>query len=320
MLEVKIISDDRLIDEALKCGENIRFLRVRFANLLIEINARKLYLRENCHSIYEFAAKYAAMTHRSVREILRVDSYLKDLPELSRIFRDKGWSKVRIVAHLATPETDFFWAEKTMLLSKASLEEYVRLWKLKHHFKTREFESDLVRLSFKVTPKVNFQLRQLKQKLHKIRKVPINFNALMKYLLQGVHGGPIKKYVVPSTAKHIDVKKRLNNFKKFLPGEKRAIPLMVKRQVLEKFGSKCVFPCCRSPFDIFHHVNRWSLHKFHHADTILPLCKVHERIAHAGLVKNEDEAPSNWLVADSPDYESPKFAVDKHVIRHYVPG
>lgn len=54
------------------------------------------------------------------------------------------------------------------------------------------------------------------------------------------------------------------------------------------------------------------MHRFHGADTILPLCKVCERIAHAGPVKNETEDPCTWIVAD---YDSPKFAVDKHVIR-----
>lgn len=113
-------------------GAGIRMLRRIFAVLLVEVNRRRLHRKHGFESIYMFAAKVGGMNKELVNQILWLAEFLKDKPYLWRQFRIDGWSKVRVVASIATVETDKLWAEKVNILSKPALEELVRYLKKKN--------------------------------------------------------------------------------------------------------------------------------------------------------------------------------------------
>lgn len=317
----KDYNDDKLLDEAVLCGDNIRYLRIKFAGLLIEVNKRQLFKRVGFYSIFEFAAKYAGLSHNCVNEILRISTYVAFLPQLSGIFYQQGWSKLRVIAHLATRETDSFWAEKLMSLPKAALEEYAREWKIKNGIMKRKDLRSLVRISFKVKPEVEFKLRKIKQHLHKIRQLPVNFNDLIEYLLDcAKHSGQIRKYNKALTSKHSDIKKRLKNSKNFLPGEKINLNKDIDNEIFLNFDNRCSYFSCNKPNNLFNHNFCYSLHKKYLPDRIASFCENHARLAKAGLIAQDGLDSNNWVITDYPTYENPKYITDKHLIRHYAPG
>lgn len=122
------LSDKELYQRCKLYDLNARLWLRQFATLLPEVYARRLYKRHNCGSIHEFAYKLAGMNLKTVNKILYLHEKLKDKPALLELFESgaEGWSKLEVVAFIATPETDELWAEKTKHLSQQALIVYVQ--------------------------------------------------------------------------------------------------------------------------------------------------------------------------------------------------
>ncbi|MDP4007880.1 MAG: HNH endonuclease signature motif containing protein, partial [Candidatus Peregrinibacteria bacterium] len=108
---------------------------------------------------------------------------------------------------------------------------------------------------------------------------------------------------------------------------KRYIPAKIKRYVVAKTSGLCAYPGCSKPYEILHHISRFALDATHDPDTLVPLCKSHERLAHAGLIENEKMAPIenepkdlkvNWSVLFEPDTKRQKYEIDEKVSRFYM--
>ena len=56
----------------------------------------------------------------------------------------------------------------------------------------------------------------------------------------------------------------------------------------------CAFPGCTKPYKILHHTKRFALTNEHEAESLQPLCKAHENLAHLGLIEHEEQNPENW--------------------------
>ena len=120
------ISDQSLFSLCQQYGKNAKMWKRKFEELLPEVLKRRLYKKHNCVSIYEFAAKLCGLSRDSVDNVIRVYDQLEDKPTLQSLVVEFGWSKLRIVAGVATHETDASWAEKVRVLPKNSLETFVR--------------------------------------------------------------------------------------------------------------------------------------------------------------------------------------------------
>jgi len=90
------------------------------------VEKRKLYKKYRCHTLYEFAAKHAGMSQDTVDDIMNVHKKLEDKPILQRLIGKQGWSKVKVVATIARPETEKFWAEKVQAMAKGTLKTFVK--------------------------------------------------------------------------------------------------------------------------------------------------------------------------------------------------
>ncbi len=134
-LNLSNFSDKDLYHLCQRYGNGIKILRRVFAVLLVEVNRRKLHRKYGFEGIYEFAAKVGGMNRQLVNRILWLAEALKDKPYLWREFKKEGWSKVRVVASVATIETDKLWAEKVSVLSKPALEVLVKDWREKNMLK-----------------------------------------------------------------------------------------------------------------------------------------------------------------------------------------
>lgn len=93
----------------------------------------------------------------------------------------------------------------------------------------------------------------------------------------------------------------------------RNIPKKIKNIILEKFRGKCAFPNCKWPAVALHHTKRFSIVKRHHPEEIVPLCKTHHELAHAGLIANEEEFLQRWRLQNFEENYGTKTKIDMMV-------
>lgn len=178
-------------------------------------------------------------------------------------------------------------------------------------------------LTLKLDQDTEFRLRLLRQKLEKQKREPVTFSQVIKFLLdeieksKGMEGQKEPKEfnnpktqilkLKPENPKSEEQKEQKVLPKKDKPEQKehlaaaqsgrhtihtsRYIPTQVKKDIQEQYHGKCAYPNCNKPAEILHHIKRFALIKNQDSKDIKPLCKEHHVIAHATLIKNEQEAP-----------------------------
>ena len=388
--KISQLSDTELLKICQDCGANIRKLLKEFALLLLEVEKRRVYRAHGFHSIYEFAARVAGMNHATVDAIMDVGKKLEDKPILKSMIAECGWSKMRVIATVATVETQNFWAEKVKTLPKEALQTFVSEVRKQQAgeaavgarqaslvgamhiqagtvnavgasqaataggldqsatldqsalFTNYEDIEELIpgsgntiaasqksNISFKLDAQTETNLRIFKQRLEKQTGEVQDWNFVMKKLLEiaGVHkecetarSKKVAKQAVPQPTRAQQLTTLREKIKKSLPKvSKRHIPAMVKKYLQLKYEGKCGFPNCKNPADIIHHVRRFILVPNHDPEKIVPLCKKHERLAHQGLIENEDGPPETWRIRMQPDKNSPKYQIDFKVNSFRMP-
>jgi len=367
------LTDKELFKLCQQCGSNIRRFQKEFAAYLPEVEKRRLYKHHGCHTLYEFAAKLAGMTNDTVDDIMNVNKKLEDKPELQNLISKQGWSKVKVVATIATPETQKFWAEKVEIMSKETLKTFVKELRKEGNEITANGQTGLfannkelsipeisgpgpstpveisqkTAITFKLDGDAETKLKIFKHRLKKKTKEPLDWNQTMKELLKiaeqhescarqknqqktvavkpNIEPTPtsIKPEIIP------DVRERQDQYlipqdheaqgQSLPPSATRYIPARVRHFLEQKYHGKCGFPTCKNPSEIIHHTRRFSLEPNHDPDFIVPLCKPHERLAHHGLIQNEELPPENWQIKSQPDKISPKYEIDQKVQRYRAP-
>lgn len=270
-------------------GRNAREWMRKCVLLLPEIDRRQIWRKKRCSSIYEYAAKLAGMRHATVDEALRVLKKIEDKPALLELVKERGFQRVRPVASIATLETESFWAEKARIMSKHALETYVKDFRLE--FLPGE-ENRSVKLQMELEP-------ELAMKLEKLKGLG-TWSELMKKLVDGVQKVEV---AVPEP----------------VYTESRHIPVAMQAYVEERTRGLCAAPHCTRPATSFHHTQRWALEKVHDPARLQPVCTAHERLAHLGLIENEECAPDEWRLRKEPDRTDPKFYVDTLVSLYRSP-
>lgn len=255
------MTDKELMESARKYGEQALMSRKKFAALLPEIYKRKLY-QQKFHSIYEFAARLAGMSASHVEEVIKLHEKLSDKPKLQALIPIEGWSKVRVVANVATKQNQG-------QLPKKAVEIYVR-----NRFSPgRELAKKKVELSRK--SEVIFM--KLKAVLEAQSKSKLTDSRAMEILLE-----KLEKPVKPRKVKQSK------------PG--RHLPAARRREVIGD-GYCSIYSCKRLAKEI-HHPERYSLVKNH--QKLVALCHEHHQITHAGLIANEFDSPGRWKLRYEP--------------------
>ena len=131
MINFEQFSDKNLYAYCKKVGFNARIWSRRFIATIPEVAKRRLYKKYGYCSIHEFAAKMASVSHENTDVVLRVNEKFRELPKMKALIGEVGLSKLKVVACIATKETDSFWAEKVKNMTKQVLEIYVREMKMK---------------------------------------------------------------------------------------------------------------------------------------------------------------------------------------------
>lgn len=309
------MTDTELYKKCVTLGALSLQYRKQFCGLLPEVEKRKLYHKYGMHSIYEFGAKLAGLTHDTINEVLRVHELLADKPLLQEklISGEIGYTKLRPVATIATPETQKEWLEKITKMSKNTLEMYVH--EVKKEQKNEQSQSELPgkeaefeTLSLTVFRHTAAQFRVFKQRLEKKLKKPLTWDDVLRAILK--NQTLIQKRVIQNQ----------RHLKTATGKPKRYIPAEIRHELEKKYEGICAFPECFKPAQILHHTERFSLKPEHNMETITPLCTAHERIAHSGLIKNEEKSPENWGILKTPNMEQPKYRIDQIVQKFRMPG
>ncbi|MBU2523607.1 HNH endonuclease [Patescibacteria group bacterium] len=182
-------------------------------------------------------------------------------------------------------------------------------------------------MSFKLDPETEFRLRKLRQKMEKAQKQAVGFNEVLKKMLdradeidgacdnKGRNSGDVRDRI-DVCEKRDDRNNRgeaglledEDNFSSKKPVT-RYIPAKLRRKIIAGHRSKCAFPHCNMPHDVLHHPDRFALKKSH--DNLVPLCKKHHDLAHAGLIQNEESGSDDWRIRAESDKRDLKVLVDE---------
>lgn len=82
----------------------------------------------------------------------------------------------------------------------------------------------------------------------------------------------------------------------------RYVKVDQQRAATDKTGGKCSYPNCNNPYQVLHHIDRFSESKNHYS--ITPFCKVHHEFAHNNLIANEAQPNDKWRMSlDKPAIE-----------------
>ncbi len=299
--KAKFSAEDRMFHtQFVHYGRNAKEWLRKCALLLPEIDRRQIWKKKGFSSLFEYAAKIAGMSRSTVEEAIRVLKHAEEKPEFKKVIEVKGIQSVRAVVAVATPETAAFWAEKAMEMSKNTLEVYVKEFKKagfaspvadnRLEFLPREESQPEKLIAMKLEPEVAAELEKLKGQGE--------WNNLMKQLLE-------------LRRQKLETKKP-----QAVETESRHIPAKIEKYVVETTNGQCAFPDCTKPYKILHHTQRWALHNIHDPEKLVPLCTEHERLAHSGLIANEDQPLEKWAIFKNPIHTDTKFLVDQTVMEH----
>lgn len=284
-------------------GTNAKKWTRRCALLLPEIQRRELWRSRGFSSIYEYAAKLAGMSRNSVDDALRILKNIEDKPLLQKVVEEKGLNAVRPVSSIATKETEEFWAKKVMNMSKNTLQVYVSEFRGLSRTGTEikaENNNGTSQNLFSQSDKILIQI-ELREEL---------FNELEK--LRG------KKEWNEFFEEFVKARKNFLKFSKpkLQKTANRYIPALVKNYVVATTAGNCAFPNCKRSYKILHHADRFEFNKRHDPDRIFPLCEAHERLAHLGLIENENLPAVFWKIRKNYDTKSLDHVTDTYVSQY----
>lgn len=297
--------------------------------LLPQIEKQKIWHKKRFKSIYEYAAKLAGMNHDQVNEYLRVLHKAEIFPSLMRVIEQKGINSVKPVLGIINQENVGLLTEKAMTMNKNTLEVFVRY--------VRQNNLRITGLPRKPARSVNLQglAPEPSSAPASLESQHSSFNQ------RSTTESPVSQKVTiamqldPETADQLQkikgqgdwnatISELLKLRREKLEQEKpktveaasRPIPAAIEKYVLAKTNSTCAFPGCQKSYAILHHTDRFAMYRIHDPDKIFPLCVAHERLAHLGLIENENQPPQYWKLRAQPDYDDPKYEIDGVVAKY----
>lgn len=276
-------NDQKLHQQFSEYGQNAREWMRKCVILLPEIERRKIWQKKGFGSIFEYAAKLAGMSRATVEEGLRIMKKAETFPALKAVIEVSGINRVRPVLGVVTLETQDFWANKAKSMSKHTLQTFVNNYRLESRPGT---EAQSVKLTIDLSPALLERLKTLKG--------------------AGTWEELMGKLVVGVSEKAAEVPKPVKT-------SSRHIPIRIQRHVRARSGGLCAYPACAKEATSLHHTQRWGLEKVHDPARLHGLCTSHERLAHLGLIENEEASPSKWSLRDEAD-----LTVDKRFIDQFV--
>ncbi|MBI5152503.1 hypothetical protein HZA39_03140 [Candidatus Peregrinibacteria bacterium] len=278
-----MINAQKLHREFIRLGGMRHKLKNRMLAILPEIYKSGIY-KKYAGSIVEYAGKFGDIAKTTVIKRLRLEKNLEDKPCLKAAIEKVGVHKVALVAKIATAETDKTFAENISNMSRLAVQSLSKELRAEEaHFcqavpRTTRIELDEESI---------FLLMKLKTKLGK----HLSDKEFLKLMLKDR-----VRQEFPAVAKQSGGLLVGTGGSKSITGDvSRHIPADKKRQIIAQTNEKCSYPNCNSPFQVLHHIDRFSESKSH--NSVIPLCKIHHEFAHNNLIQNENMAAEKWQLS-----------------------
>lgn len=272
---------EEIHSQFVECGRQAREAVRRCQLLLPLVASERVWEKKKFGSIYEYAAKLAGMSRDNVDSALWTLRKVENMPALQAVVEAKGIGRVRAVANVATLETQDFWAGKALSMSQHTLETYVR--ETCRAAKSKPDEVD-----------VNLHLKPDLARRVEVLKKHADFERMLREAVARM------EQELASDAPEV-------------VGGTRHIPARIDRYVRERTNGLCAYPGCTRVATSLHHTQRWGLEKVHDPARLHALCTSHERLAHLGLIENEEAAPSRWQLRQKADASADKRFIDQFV-------
>jgi hypothetical protein len=345
----KITPQEKIIhDQFVQYSRNAKEWTRKYTLLLPAIEKYKIWQKKGFGSIHEYAGKLAGMSRYNVNEALRILKKVSDKPELMQVVEQKGIFAVKPLVTIITPETAKFWAEKARLMTKNTLETYVKEFRNQNGLLGAQAECENRSGQLQAQPECEKLNGLFEAKTNDFGRPGTSVENGQQAEIAGIKSGAPQKLFItmqldPEIARHLEklkgsgdwnalMKQLLQMRQEHLDEQKpeaikttsRHIPNKTKRYINARTNGQCAFPGCTKPAEIFQHTQRWALENIHDSDRLYGLCKEHERIAHLGLIENEEQSPQNWKIRAQPDTSDPKYKIDlvvqKFRNRHSTPS
>lgn len=295
---------NRLHEEFKECGKNAKLWKRKCCLLLPEIDKNLVWHTKGFSSIYEYAAKLAALSRWDVNESLRVFRKIEDKPALKQVATEKGIHAVRAVVNIATQDTDEYWAKKADSMSKNELEMFVR--------EVKNFNEDRSQYDGSTQDAIKFNEDCLKKEQFKTVIMQLKSEVLAKLeKLKNTDWNQLMEKFLEMHEENLE-----NNKPQKVQNANRYVPRKIKNHVLKRSSGRCEFPNCNKQYKHLHHTERFSINKSHDPDKIIALCKSHHGIAHQGLINNENMQTRFWHIATEVNPVNPHGFIDEKVQFH----
>lgn len=305
-------------------GKNAREWIRKCEMLLPHIEKYRVWEEKGYLSIYHYAAVLAGMNKEKVRDSLLTHSKIADKPELLEIAQLKGLAAVRPIASIATAKTANFWAQKAEVMSKNTLETYVREFKKQSDENSNNENLKTGKGLAGATgngPRTELELEmQTETSPPRQKSIIIQLNEDTLSKVEKLKGSNTWEEIISELLKIREEKledEKPETVKVVAKDElgyhSRPAPAKIIKYVLKRTNGQCNFPGCNKPHKLKHHTDRYALNKEHNPDTYFPLCREHERLAHLGLIENEENDPSTWKIRAEADTTDARYKIDQKV-------
>lgn len=272
------LSDHEILRLCAQYGTQAKLWKQRFLGLLPEVERRKLYFKEGCTSVFEFAAKVGGVSREQVLLTLRLDKRFETVPEIQAALTTGTLplSKLSRVASVATPENQKLLLIQSKLLSNRSLETLVKDLKRSqsvhvHALKPKKTEKIAQSDEINLAPDV-------KQQLLDIQNRGLDLNQVLREMLQE------RNQKIQEEKQEI-----AQELMKEHTQSSRYIPVKVKKMLKQEYGEKCAQDHCTNKATNIHHTRRFGLNPSHNPLFLAPLCQQHHEIAHSLDVKVQEK-------------------------------
>lgn len=265
--------------EFVRLGKERHKITYKLLALLPKIYQGDIYREKGFSSIFEYSFKLAGLSEALVKKALNLDKDLQNKPYLQKAIETQGIHKVALVAKIATPETDLFFADKVENMSKSALNELSKEMRGKVNDQSEHIGGAVMKIEF--DEEMQFLFLKLKKE---IGKELSNKEALRRILKKMTEASQM---MAKRTKPQREAKKQEDFPGKISKTVSRYIPVGTKRAAIERTAGRCAHEYCNKPFDVFHHIKRWAISKNH--ESIIPLCKEHHEFAHNGLLRGKNE-------------------------------
>lgn len=255
-------------------GRERNKITYKLLSFLPQIYKQKIYQKHGYATIYEYAGKLAGLSHSVVEKALKLESKLKDKPNLQKAIETQGIHKVAIVASIATSENEKMFADKVENMSKPALQQFSKEFRGKLQTTWQiEMDEEMMTVFLKLKEKVGRNLSN-KEAMKRILKMMVKNEKLQTEAK--------KQAKIPGERTQSERSEQSVN-PKILAKITRYIPVSQKREVLASTDGRCSHENCHNPAQVFHHRIRYSQTPNH--TSVVPLCKIHHEFAHNGITE-----------------------------------